>query len=71
MTDPHSKSNFQEVVVKRYDWKVEVDFSSKKLSCSLTLHAKILQDGCTKMVNSLDHHHIQIMALKSVVSGHV
>lgn len=50
MADPHSKSNFDQVRVKSYDWKVEVDFSSKKLVCSLTIHAKTHQDGCTQMV---------------------
>ena len=50
MADPHSKSNFEQVRVKSYSWKVEVDFSSKKLVCSLTIHAKTLQDGCTQMV---------------------
>ena len=50
--DPHSKSNFHQVVVKSYDWKVEVDFSSKKLICSLAIHATTLEDGCTQMVSS-------------------
>ena len=50
MADPHSKSNFDQVRVQSYSWKVEVDFSSKKLVCSLTIHAKTLKDGCTQMV---------------------
>lgn len=50
MADPHSKSNFEQVRVNSYDWKVDADFSSKKLVCFLTIHAKTLQDGCIQMV---------------------
>ena len=52
-SDPCSKCNFTEVVLKHIHWVLETDFKNKKFLCSVTLEATTLQDGCSKLVGLL------------------
>lgn len=48
--DTCSSANSREVVVHHWNWEVAVDFSSKTLSCTITLDVKTLSDGVTRLV---------------------
>lgn len=50
--DPSSSSNFSEVVVKHFDWQLEVDFASQKLLCVATLQACTLAEGVAELVSA-------------------
>ena len=48
--DPSSSCNYHEVLVTQWDWIVDVDFSSKKLLCAITIDATSMKDGASVLV---------------------
>ena len=41
--------------MKHWDWEVEVDFKSKRLRCTATLHVNTLTEGVANVVSSQLH----------------
>ena len=52
VVDPSSSSNLTDVVVKHFDWQLEVDFASNKLLCTADLHVCTLREGVAELVSS-------------------
>ena len=48
--DPSSSANSRQVVVKHWDWEVEVDFQKKTLRCAATLQIRTLCEGVRNLV---------------------
>lgn len=65
--DPSSSCNYHEVLVTQWDWIVDVDFSSKKLLCAITIDATSMKDGASVLV--LDTCDLAISSVVNAESG--
>jgi len=51
--DPSSCSNCDEIQIKSFHWRVDVNFSTKKLLCCVELKAVVSKDGCSRLVSGV------------------
>lgn len=65
--DIHSFANFDQVIVRQLDIKLECDFDVKRFSGSVDITAEVLQDGATHLC--LDVMSLAIDDVKDAATG--